>query len=113
MRNEDVVEHFAKARYPDSMGTAHLRVVANKDTGVTTLYSYNEPIARRFGALAGWRESKAWVTSNKFSKTTTQHTNKAVFELGMSGWLVARSPECPDTHDAMLVSEDTVLEHKS
>lgn len=40
-----------------------------------TLYSYDEPIAKRIG----W--PRVWVTSRKFSVTTSKHTNYALRAL--------------------------------
>lgn len=72
-----------------------------------TLYSYAEPIARR------WRGGDiAWVTSRKFSQTTTNHTREALRFL-RSTFLIKRVvqvPTVPEVMEGLLVLEDKHLE---
>lgn len=54
-----------------------------------TLVSYAEPIARKFD------NKHAWVTSQKFSVTTSKHTSWAAGALRMAGYTVHYS-ETPE-----------------
>ena len=61
-----------------------------------TFYSYQAPIAQRRGNRI------AWVTSRKYSATTTAHTTGAQGALSRAGWRVYRAHAPPKSEDDAL-----------
>jgi hypothetical protein len=54
-----------------------------------TFYSYSEPIAKIL------TERKAWVTTTRFSATTTKHRTAVFRALVIAGYEVEEGPVCP------------------
>mgnify|MGYP001560357005 CR=1 FL=1 len=54
--------------------------------GVKTFFSYREPIA-----TINEKRKQAWVTSEKFSVTTSRHTGHVAGQLAIAGYEIVRS----------------------
>lgn len=92
-------------------GMPHFGRLGNLSISSTDEYvelrSYNEVIARRWHG-----KDTAWVTDQRFSVTTSTHTNVAVATSG--SWKLKRSSVVPRTYEEMFaiaaVEEDRALE---
>lgn len=79
----NLAHHFAET---DKEGTS----ASAMSISGPTLFSYAEPIAKKSPV-----RQVAWVTSRKFSPTTSKHTTWAHGALAMAGFAIVTSPDVP------------------
>lgn len=93
--NKGLFEHFAKTARPfvrSANGTL--------STEGDELKSYSTVIARKLKLVDGW--NFAWVSSERYSNTTSKHQGQAQTALIREGFTVIRTPVCPVNRVASL-----------
>ena len=81
MKNSDVAESFAVKSHPEGkrFGTANLFIVGQ------TIYSYGTHFK-----IAEKRDNVVAVTTEKYSQSTSKHTNSVLRALERQGWNIIR-----------------------